>query len=183
MKNVKYSYDPKAPRMKKGKYSTNVVSHEVYNKFIAEFPNHSHLTFAEFRDLWEDIALTIRTEMISNPLGVKLPKYLGELKLQFLPYKYKAVDQNTSAKYGRNINHLNIDEKGKVAKIKWERRIAVKFNRMLQFFAFEPYRRIQGMAKAHIDANPDLVRMSRSVVGGLSIWRTIKSQQNGKTTN
>jgi len=60
-----------------------------------------------------------------------------------------------------------------VAKIKWERRWAVRFNKMLQFFAFEPTRKMNTMAKKYTDTNPDKIRVARNTLGGFSVWRQI----------
>lgn len=177
MKRPTYTNDKSAPRMRKGAFSQQVITKDLYEHFKTTMPEHKDVTWNEFRDIWEDIAQTIREEVIQNPLGVKLPKYTGELKLQYLPYKYKALDNATSQMLGEKVNHLNIDEKGKVGKIKWERRWAVKFNKMLQFFAFEPVRAMNLMAKAHIDESPEKLRMSRGVLGGYNVWRHIKNRQ------
>ena len=177
MKRPTYTNDKNAPRMRKGAFSQHILTKELYETFIEKMPEYKDVTWHEFRKIWDDISQTIREEVITNPLGVKLPKYTGELKLQYLPYKYKALDHNTSQKIGEKVNHLNIDEKGKVGKIKWERRWAVKFNKMLQFFAFEPVRELNIMAKSHIDESPESLRMSRGVLGGYHVWRLIKDRQ------
>lgn len=163
--------------MRKGAFSQQVLTKELYESFINKMPEYKDMTWHEFRDIWKDISETIRQEVVKNPLGVKLPKYTGEIKLQYLPYKYKAADHFNSQKIGEKINHLNIDEKGKVGKIKWERRWAVKFNKMLQFFAFEPVRELNTMAKNQIDESPENIRMSRGVLGGYHVWRSIKDRK------
>lgn len=156
--------------MRKGDFSKMVVTKELWKRFLKEHPEHK-LTWPEFYQNWLDIAETVREEAIYNPLGVKLEKFTGELKLQYLPHKFKAVDHATSTDLGQQVNHVNIAEKGKVAKIKWERRWAVKFNRMLQFYAFNETRVLNKMAAEHIRANPENVRVSRNTLGGISVWR------------
>src|SRR5882672_815091 len=92
-----YSNDRKAPRMRKAKFSKKVITMELYLKFIKEFPEHKEITWREFYDNWLLIAKKTQIEAIHNPLGVKLGSYLGELKLQFLPYKFEATDKVASA--------------------------------------------------------------------------------------
>jgi hypothetical protein len=117
-----------------------------------------------------EIAETIRSEGVMNPLGVKLSAYLGEIKTQFLPYRYETTDINASNEEGERIKHLNILTRGKVAKIKWERRFAVRFNQMLQFYGFEPHRDMNKLAKTYIPENIDKIRVSRTTLGGKRTW-------------
>lgn len=152
--------------MKKGKYTTNVISHELHKAFIREFPEYKDMSFGEFRKNWEDIAEQIRYESVHNPLGVKLGSYIGELKLQYLPYDFKA---NHASEDGSP--YLNLNMRSKVARLKWERRWAVRFNKILQFYAFDPVRKTEIMAKEYITNNPDKLRISRVTLGGRRIWK------------
>lgn len=174
LKQIKptYSWDPKAPRMKKAKYSQQVVTRGLYDRFIKEHPEYA-ISWSEFYQCWLDIAETIREEAIQNPLGVRLGSYTGELKLQYIPYRLKVENQKASAELGEKVDHVNLLTRGKVARIKWERRWAVKFNKMLQFFAFEPTRKMKDMAKKYTDANPEKIRVARNTLGGFSVWRQI----------
>lgn len=164
--------DPKAPRMRKAKFSKQVVTQDLYKKFVEQFPEYN-ISWKEFYDMWAEIADTIRNESIFNPLGVKLGSYTGEIKLQYIPYKFKAEDHNSSSELGEKVNHLNLISRGKVARIKWERRAAVKRNKMLQFFAFEPTRKLKDIAKKYTDANPEKIRVARNTLGGYSVWRQL----------
>ncbi len=173
-----YSNDRSAPRMRKAKYSINLVSKDSFKKFKDSFPEHKDMKWEDFSNNWLDITETIRKEIIENPLGIKLGSYTGELKLQYLPYKQKAVDIDLSNKLGEKIDHLNITTKGKVAIIKWERRWAVKFNRMLQFFAFQATRKLNVDAKKYIDSHPEKLRVSRAITGGVNVWKKLKPRKN-----
>lgn len=164
--------DPKAPRMRKAKFSQQVVSKDLYKRFKEQFPEHK-ISWEEFYKCWEDIADTIREESVNNPLGVKLGSYTGELKLQYIPYNFKVEDFAVSEEIGEKVNHVNLLTKGKVARLKWERRWAVKRNKMLQFFAFEPTRKLKIIAKKYTDANPDKIRVARDTTGGYSVWRKL----------
>lgn len=164
--NLPYQNDRKAPRMRKGEFSKMVVTRELHKRFIKEFPEYKDLTWDEFYASWLEIATQIRHEAIWNPLGVKLGSYTGELKLQYLPYKFKA---NHGSPDGSP--HLNLNTKDKVAKIKWERRWAVKFNRILQFYAFDETRELNKLAKEYTTLHPEKLRTSRITLGGHSVWR------------
>ena len=93
------------------------------------------------------------------------------MKLQFLPYKFQAKDHNGGEKIGEETTYLNLSNKGKVALIKWERRQAVKTNKILQFYAFDSTRELNKLAKDYIDKYPEKLRIARVTLGGPSVWR------------
>lgn len=178
-----YSNDRKAPRMKKGEFSKSVITRDLYKRFCKEYPEYT-LSWREFYDMWCDIAERIRYYAIYNPLGVKLGSYTGELKFQYLPHKFVAKDYHTSAQEGEEKEFLNIDSKGKVPTIKWERRWAVKFNKILQFYAFSETRAINELAKQYMnESNNDKIRVSRNTLGGVSVWRQKLNANDKKTSN
>lgn len=168
-----YSNDRNAPRMKKASFITNIVTKELWEKFRKDFPEYQKMPYKEFFKRWEEIADTIRDEMITNPLGVKLGAYTGELKYQYTPNKIKRANTALSTELGEKVDYVNLNTKGKIGIIKWERRWAVKFNKMLQFFAFEGARKIHDIAKKHTDEHPELLRVARNTLGGHSIWRQL----------
>ncbi len=166
-----YSNDRKGPRMKKGEFSKMVITRELYSKFKKANPKYKGMSWAEFYNTWQEIAAKIRQETIYNPLGVKLGYHCGELKLQYLPYKFHAEDHYTSEQIGEKTTYLNLTNKGKVATIKWERRQAVKTNKILQFYAFDATRDMNKMADKYIQEHPDRLRVARVTLGGHSVWR------------
>lgn len=170
--NPVYFNDRKAPRMKKGKFSIHIINKELYWNFIYDNQEYEKITWDEFRDLWDDIATTIREEVVENPLGVKLPKFIGEIKVQYVPSRnHEHIDNTTSAELGYKVKHMGVVNGGKGGKVKWERRWAVKFNKMLQFFAFQPTRNLSKLAGKKFDKDPEKIRMSRNTLGGNSVWR------------
>ncbi len=178
-----YSNDRKAPRMRKGQFSKMVVTKDLWKRFIKEFPEYENLPWTDFYDNWCEIAERIRYHCIYNPLGVKLGAYTGELKFQYLPHKFKAKDHYNSEQEGMPINHLNLDAKGKVPKIKWERRWAVKFNKILQFYAFDETREINHLAAEYVKTYAPNLRVSRNTLGGQSVWRQKTKDYDQKTSN
>lgn len=160
----------KSPRMGKKEFSTHLITKELYKKFIKQHPEYKKMKWDEFKQTWEEIAATIRSEAVINPLGVKLGYYLGEIKTQFLPYKFRPLNSEGSNEAGEKVTFLNISTRGKVAKIKWERRWAVRFNKMLQFYGFEPDRKMNAIAKKYVPENPEKIRTSRVTLGGKRRW-------------
>jgi len=162
--------------MRKGQFAEQILTRKAMTEFKKLYPEYKEMKWEEFRKYWLDIAETIRQEAIENPLGVKLGSYTGELKLQHLRKEFKTTNYNLSEKLSRKVDNLNIVAKGKVGIIKWERRWAVKFNRMLQFFAFSPTRELNRMARDRVDKSPETIREARLTIGGFSIWRQIKDK-------
>lgn len=176
MNKPRYTNDRKAPRMKKAQFTKKVIDRHMWNEFKAKYPEYKTLKYAELNKVWDQIAAVLREEVVKNPLGVKLASYTGELKLQYLPHKFESISHAATQQQGEPVKNLNIMTRGKVAKLKWERRWAVKFNRMLQFFAFEGHRAMRNASGEHISENPDSLRVSRNTLGGYSFWRSAKNK-------
>jgi hypothetical protein len=166
-----YSNDRKAPRMRKAKFSKRVVTKDLWKAFTKQFVEYKKMSWEEFFNHWKEIAKTIREEAITNPLGVKLGSYMGELKLQYTPHKMKVQDHKSSLEMGEQVDYLNLTMKGKVPTIKWERRWAVKYNKILQYYAFDETREMNIKAHEYVPNNYDKIRISRNTLGGISIWR------------
>lgn len=179
-----YSNDRKAPRMRKGQFSKMVVTKDLWKRFRQEYPEYEGITWRDFYDTWLEIAERIRYYSIYNPLGVKMGCFTGELKFQYLPHKFIAKDYHTSEKEGEEHIHLHIPERGKVPSIKWERRWAVKYNKMLQFYAFDETREINKLAYKYIEEESgEKLRTSRNTLGGVSVWRQKTNYNDKKTSN
>lgn len=173
-----YHNDRKAPRMRKGKFSIQIINKDLLKEFKKTHPEYSEMKWDEFKLLWDDLALTIRKEVVDNPLGVKLPKFTGELKVQYIPSRnHEAIDEKRSGELGVKVKHLGVQTRGKSGIVKWERRWAVKFNKMLQFFAFNATRKLSNMAAVKFDSDPEKIRMSRNTLGGKNIWRILRNKK------
>lgn len=158
----------KLPRLGKAEFTTNVITKELWEEFVQK--TSRPISWEEFLKVWECILDVIRQEAIFNPLGVKLPRFIGEIKVQYLPYKFSAYKLD-HANPEEKIKMLNLQQRGKVAKIKWERRQAVRFNKILQFYAFDADRKYNGLAKERIDNDGDSVRVSMNTLRGNKVWR------------
>lgn len=166
-----YSNDTSGPRMRKAQFSKIVVTKDLFKKFLNEFPEHKGMTWNTFYKSWLEIAEKIRYEAVNNPLGVKMGSYTGELKVQYIPYKMDIPNIPASREAGEIVNNFNFESKGKPARVKWERRAAARFNKILQFYAFDETRELTIAAGKHISENPNSIRVSRVTVGGqVNIW-------------
>lgn len=172
-----------APRMRKGSFSIRVLTRETFKKFRKEYPEYKKMPWRDFYDNWCEIAERVRYYSVQNPLGVKLGSYLGEIKFQYLPQQKQALDRETSIQLGELTNYLDIPTRGKLGTVKWERRWAVKFNKILQFYAFDGARGINELAFKRATEFPELIRVSRNTLGGQSVWRQKMKQYDQKGSN
>lgn len=157
-----YIVDKKGPRMKKGKFSKSVVTKELHKRFIENYPEYKDMGWAEFYGSWKEIAESIRIEAATNPFGIKLGSYAGELVLEYMPSSMKMIDRGKSQDLGKNVTYVNLITKGKTAKLKWSRKEAVKFNDILGFYSFSETREINQLCKKHIEQNPGSLRISNN---------------------
>ena len=156
----------KGPRFSKKDFTYKISIDELYEQFHIRYPEYK-ITKKEFEHLWLDILVPeINNQIVNNPLGFKCPFYVGELKLQWLPYRPKAYDFAHKDKTAEKVPLINLTNGGKVHKLKWERRNAVRYNRWLQFYGFTHSREIDRMAKKKLAENPDDMRVSRVTLGG-----------------
>lgn len=149
-----------------------VITKDLFKKFQNEFPEYKDMKWIDFYNNWLAIATKIRDAAVNNPLGVKLGSYIGELKVQWIPYKLEVESRGESNKAGEKVSPHNFDSKGKPARVKWERRWAVKFNKILQFYAFDETRELTKAAHEYIVKNPTKIRVAAITLGGNSVWRT-----------
>lgn len=150
-----------APRMKKGKFSKSLITKDLFKEFKIKHPEYSEMTWDIFFGMWQDIAQTTREEVCSNPLGVKLGGFLGELKIQYLCYKPKIRSAAIP---------INLATKGKIPYVKWERRWASRFNKSLQLYAFEQTRELRDLATEHKKNSPEKIRSGRSIPRKANYW-------------
>lgn len=164
LKEKVYQFNGKMPRLGKKEFATTVLSHDLYKRAISESPEFAHLSWKEFQKIWVEIAEELKNEICTNPLGVKLPFFLGDLKVQYLPYKRENQDALLSAQLGEPIPHLNLHSKGKAGKLIWERKDARRFNRSLDLWAFEAADLFEDQVGSALKQSPDKFRISRTRV-------------------
>ena len=164
----RYTNDRTAPRMRKSRFTTHVITNELLHRFREAHPEFLEMTNPELKQCWGKITDKLQDAAVTNPLGLKLSFYLGELKVQYVPNKKKIINNGEKEVV---VNYLNLHSKGKVGKVKWERRWAVKYNEILQFFAFIGSRQIIRKAATHLRNNPDVIRVARNTLGGKNSWR------------
>lgn len=151
--------DLNAPRFSKKNFKYDLISKELYLKWVKEYPE-KYVTFQEFLRIWKFITNEITNTMATNPMGIKLPYYCGDFVVQYLPKEAKITNVE-SLKEEERSNYLNIVSKGKTAKISWIRRVASKFNPSMIYFGFDPNKRVSQLVQNQIYTNPSIYRNTR----------------------
>jgi hypothetical protein len=150
------------PRLGKAKYSKLLVTNELWKQAIAENPEFKGMKYREFLEIWEAIATTFKETIIENPLGLKAPFFIGEWKVQHLPYRPKTQDYKASEEVAKKIPFLNLHTKGKTGKLIWERKSARRYNRALDLYAFEPLQQgFRDEVSKALQRNPERYRVAR----------------------
>ena len=158
--------DRKGPRFKRGKFTYKISTEELYQEFKKNYPEYD-ISKKDFEYIWLDLLVPeIQNETVNNPLGFKTPFYIGEVKLQWLPYRPEKYDFKHKLETGEKVPRVNLQNGGKYHKLKWERRNAVRYNRWLQFYGFTHNREIDKLAKKKLSQNPGDIRVSRVTLGG-----------------
>lgn len=166
MKRLGRIVTPKGPRFSKKSFVHHIITEELFSKFKKNYPEFN-ISFREFKRLWiEVLAPEIREQVINNPLGFVTSFYCGELKYQWLSYKPKSIDIPYKSKTGEEVPLVNMNHGNKVPKIIWERRNAVRYNPMLQFYGFDPHREMFNKAKLKQENANVSLRVARATLGG-----------------
>ena len=162
MKKRVYKNDLSLPRLGKGKFSKTLVCRELWKEAVKNNLDYKYLSYEEFYKIWMLISQKFKDSVIDNPLGVKAPFFIGEWKIQYLPYKLDVTDYNTSQELGEKVPFLNLHSKGKNGKLVWERRLARRYNVMLNMYAFEALQQgFRDEVNKALLANPNKYRISR----------------------
>ena len=75
-------------RFRKEKYVTEIISKDLYNKWIKDNPEYSNIEFSKFKLIAYAITQRYSDKIIEEPHGVKLPFFCGEICIRlFSPKK------------------------------------------------------------------------------------------------
>lgn len=124
--------------MGKAKYTTHLITRELYNKWIEKTGRKE--SFERFVKIWEMIAETLQDEVISNTDGVRLGFYTGDIRLNYTKKYDPIINEKASDEVGKDVKHTNWNTNGKLGKVIWSIDYARKRNKRIKLYAFEPDR-------------------------------------------
>jgi len=108
--------DVKAPRYRKRIH--NIISNDLYKKFIAKYPEYSNKSYVEFKKAiilfnqksWETV--------LEHRDGIELLENVGNIFIgSCKKLKKESIDYEKSRKYMKAVSYSNHDTDGKVGKI------------------------------------------------------------------
>lgn len=145
-------------RFSKKKYKTKIITVELYEKWKKNYPELSlSISYSNWKKYLKSILNEYTNEILVNPHGVRLPFYMGDLDLKYIPKKETPIDFANS-KPGSNIIHMNFTTNGRVGKVVWSGNHAKRFNEFLPVLAFQATKNCTDKAKQQFKDNPELFK-------------------------
>ena len=136
-----------------------VMSISLYEEFIREFPEHSSISYADFKEIVKVFNRSLVEGIIDNQKGVELPERLGMVFVANCTWgkgkKDKNIDFGKSRELGVVVHHQNWESNHKLMKIfysNFDNKFRILHKKIWQFRLSKPNRRIvsEGYKK-----NPD----------------------------
>jgi len=148
-------------RFRYNKYFDEVISEETYKKWKSDNP---HLkgkinSYVSFKKYWRKIADMIMEEVCTNPFGVKLPYYCGELSIKYANMDLKPINKRASIDNGFIVPHLNWNSSERVGKLVWNVNKASRFNSMITYYGFKGVRIFNRQVNKALMETPELFRV------------------------
>ena len=147
-------------RFKRNKYKKRIVTTDLYDKWIAQYPEYKHYTIQMFRKYWVKLANKYMDVAVTNPHGVRLPFYMGDLSVQYTPELDKNISIHKTAQQGVEVRHMNFSTNGKAGKTIWSVDYARKFNKYLPLMGFEAGRKFTEKTTNQLTDTPEIFKDS-----------------------
>ena len=154
-------FDRKKPRFRTNSLRTLVVTEQLYKEWKQENPELKKYinSFGSFKKYWKSVATEIQHEVSSNPLGVKLPFFCGELSVKYT--EIEALDRNRTTDISNKIPLLNWHSFSKVGKLIWDIEKAAKFNTFIKFYGLKGVREFNVRIARSIEEYPEKFKSVR----------------------
>lgn len=145
--------DLNAPRFNKRTFRHNIVSKELYDEWVKETGYKS--TLDEFKRIWDSIAIKIRSKVISERDGVRLPSGLGDIYIGYTKCKRRPIDYKTSKELGKIIYFENWNTDGRLGKIIYGTSGRPYMYRLCKYWGFIPHTNFKDECTNALQTNPD----------------------------
>ena len=162
----------KSPDLNKNRFRYNsffmkAVSEETYNTWRKENPTLAKKvnSFSSFSRYWGMIASGIIEEVCTNPFGVKLPYYCGELSIKYANMDLKPINKRASINNGFIVPHLNWNSSERVGKLVWNVNRAGAFNFMIKYYGFKGVRKFNQCVNKALMETPEIFKVYAANMG------------------
>lgn len=152
--------DLNAPRFAKHQFIYNVVNKDLHEQWQKE--TGYTLSFKQFEDVWAKITEVIRTQVVENTHGVRLPFFNGDLVTNYVNMLNSVEKRGLSTQLGYSVKPLNWHSGGKPGKVCWSINHARRQHRRLILFAFNPCRIFSNLAGEGFLKHPEVYRYART---------------------
>jgi hypothetical protein len=151
--------DRKAPRFNQRKFRKNIVSEDLWKRWKLE--TGYNVSFSDFKNIWNNIAISFIQNVLEERDGVKLGAGMGEIYIGFIPsLKSKIVDPKTSEEYKKEIKYENWDTSGKVGKIIYATRGRKYIYKTAGWWAFKASRIFKQATSKSLRTHPNRYKNS-----------------------
>ena len=147
-------------RFKRKKYREHLITDTLYNKWINKYPEYKEYSCKQFREYWKILANKYIDIVVTNPDGVRLPFYMGDISIKYTPKMDKNISIHKSAQQGVEVKHMNFTTNGRAGKIIWSIEHARKFNKYLPIMGFEGSRGFALKSTNQLSENPEIFKNS-----------------------
>lgn len=138
--------DLKAPRYRRSRIL--LLNSDLHKRFVQKFPEHKDTSNALFKDIIKTFHTNLYEGAVDNRDGVELLEGLGYLFVGTCPPKKKQnVDFVKSAKYGKQLSHINLESDNYLAKIfytNFASKYKFKDREVWKFTAYRKFSRLVG---------------------------------------
>ena len=149
-------------RFRTEKYTKKIISEELYQKWINQYPEYSKYSYKDFVKFWELLANKYTDSIVINPNGVTLYSNMGEVVLKYTDSSDTNRNYKNSNIVKDFVKHLNFISSGKNGKIVWSVAYARKINSELPLIGFQACRNFTIKAGKAFHETPELFKISRS---------------------
>lgn len=137
---IRFENNLNAPRMKNAKYTSHLVTRELYDKWYENTEYKEINTYEKFLKYWDNIVEEAKTETTINPLGVRLGQDVGSLRLNYVKKYTPPISEEESNRAGTDLPALNWNTNGKLGKVVWTMQQVKYKNKRAKLYAFLPER-------------------------------------------
>lgn len=149
------------------KYTKKIISKELYQKWIQNFPEYSKYSYDNFRKFWYMIVDQYKEVICTNSHGVRLPLYNGDISLKYVVSSDINRNYKSSNIAKEDVGHLNLVTSGKNGKVVWSIDYARKFNCELPMIGFQACRDLTTKAATAFKNTPELFRITKASKGNV----------------
>jgi len=145
-------------RFSRAKYKNKVITRELWEQWKINYPEYKESSYAKYVEYARKILLEYRNEVTINSDGVRLPFYMGDVTMKFVPVKKQPLNPQVSKQILKEVPYLNFGTNGRVGKVVYSAEHCRLFNRYAPLLGFEPSKEFAKLSREQFKENPELFK-------------------------